>query len=89
MDNQDKDRGVNLAEALGIIPIEKHEHLQDDDYYESSTVKKGRSNKTCEHCGKPIPIGMPHTVHKFYGDGDYPNYPTHNECVENFKKSLN
>ena len=68
----------------------KHEYLKKDYYYESSIVNKGRSNKVCEHCDNGIPIGVRHKVHKFYSDdGDYPTYPTHINCSEDFKESLN
>lgn len=47
-------------------------------YYESHTVGKGRTDKDCVYCGKVIPKGQKHTVHKFYGDGgDWPTHPTH------------
>lgn len=51
--------------------------LSSEEYYENRVVQKGRSSKTCTYCGEDIPIGQKHTVHKFYGDGDFPSYPTH------------
>ena len=67
----------------------KHEYLEESDYYEDSHINSGRKDKTCEHCGKTIPKGEPHTVHKFYGEGgEWPSYPTHDNCNEAFLKSL-
>lgn len=66
---------------------QKHEYLKEEDYYEDRGVKSGRSNKTCEHCGKSIPKGIPHDVHHFYPE--YESYPTHLTCSKAFKKSLN
>jgi len=66
-----------------------HEYLDDEDSYESSSVgTRAHGDKTCDHCGKVIPKGMPHTMMKFYGDGDYPTYPVHNECEQLFEDSL-
>lgn len=80
-------RGVNLAQELGILPLKKHEYLQAEEYYESTRVgTKARSNKRCEHCGKTIPMGEPHLVHKFYPE--FQGYPTHTKCEEDFMKSL-
>ena len=89
MSNTNEKRGEELAEMLGILPAKKHEYLTKEDYYESQSVgTKARSDKICEHCGKSIPKGQPHTVHKFYGDGEYPSYPTHKGCDDEFVKSL-
>lgn len=49
--------------------------LDSEDYYESRTVTKGKSDKTCCFCGKTIPRGQPHTVHKFYPE--FQSYNTH------------
>lgn len=48
-----------------------------EDYYENHQINKGRSDKTCVYCGNVIPKGQPHTVHKFYGEGEFPSEPTH------------
>lgn len=66
--------------------VKKHECLRYEDYYESRTVSKGRSDKTCEHCGKSIPIGMKHDMHHFYPE--FESYPVHLECSDDFLNSL-
>ena len=66
----------------------KHEYLKEEDYYERNEVgTKARRDKICEYCGKTIKIGTPHHVHKFYPE--FASYPTHKQCSEKFKKSLN
>lgn len=66
----------------------KHEYLKADDYYEARGVGTGaRSNKTCEHCGKSIPKGIPHDMHHFYPE--FEAYPTHKKCSTKFINSLN
>ena len=81
--------------------MKKHEYLKEEDYYESRSVGKGRTDKTCEHCGKTIPKGSPHEVHHFYPE--FESYPTHTmdpitgdslkpgekSCSELFEESLN
>lgn len=58
-----------------------------DDFYETRSVgTKARSSKTCEHCGKIIPMGTPHTMAHFYPDFDA--YPLHLECEDGFMASL-
>lgn len=68
--------------------IKKHEYLSLKRYYDTNTVKAGKRNKTCSHCGKEIPIGIPHDVHTFVYN-EYFTEPTHKECTINFMKSLN
>jgi hypothetical protein len=66
----------------------KHEYLKREDYYENRPVGTGgRKDKWCSHCGGPIDKGIPHDVHHFYPE--FTAYPTHTECTEAFKKSLN
>ncbi len=66
---------------------EKHEYLEEKNYYENRPVAKGRVDKTCDHCGEYIPKGTAHDVHSFYPE--FSAYPTHKECTEKFLKSLN
>jgi len=66
--------------------IEKHEYLREEDYYESRSIQKGRTDKYCEGCHKTIPKGMPHLMHHFYPEFDA--YATHVECEQIFKDSL-
>ena len=63
-----------------------HEFLREEDYYESRSVSKGRSDKRCEHCGERIMMGIPHEMHHFYPE--FTAYATHIECSEDFKESL-
>ena len=72
-----------------IMSIEKkHEYLLEEEYYESRSVgTKAKFDKTCEYCGKNIPKGKPHEMHHFYPE--FYAYPTHLECSEKFKESLN
>ena len=65
----------------------KHDYLERDDFYEYRTVNKGRSNKTCEHCGLDIPIGTPHLMMHFYPE--FASYPVHRACEDEFMESLN
>jgi len=66
----------------------KHEYLERENYYEDRSVGTGaKSAKTCEHCGKNIPKGEPHSVHHFYPE--FASYPTHKKCNNAFMKSLN
>ena len=68
--------------------IEKHEHLLEEDYYESRSVgTKARSDKNCEFCGEKILKGVPHEMHHFYPE--FYAYPTHKECSEAFMLTLN
>lgn len=46
-----------------------------EEYYESRSVSKGRSDKTCVECGKTIPKGQKHTMHHFYPE--FSAYATH------------
>lgn len=63
-----------------------HEYLELNDHYEIRDVNKGRNDKYCEHCGKLIPKGMPHSMHYFYPEFD--SYPVHKTCNEGFMASL-
>ena len=65
----------------------KHEYLSHEEYYESKSVNKGRSNKTCEHCGVTISIGTPHDMHIFYPE--FASYAVHKHCHDDFMLSLN
>lgn len=65
----------------------KHEYLQKENFYETRSVKKGKSQKTCGHCGKTIGIGMPCDTHHFYPE--FASYSTHLSCSDAFLKSLN
>lgn len=67
--------------------MDKHEYLNQEDYYEAQHVSKGRKEKRCEHCSGIIEIGTSHDVHKFYPE--FESYATHKECTEPFKQSLN
>lgn len=82
------------------MEVPKHEYLSEDEYYEPRSVSRGRSDKTCEFCGRVIPKGTPHEMHHFYPEFD--SYPTHTEktantnveyggksCSELFMESLN
>lgn len=65
----------------------QHDYLKADDYYENHPVGTGaRSSKVCNHCGKSIPKGEPHDVHKFYPE--FSSYPTHKKCTKDFIASL-
>ncbi len=64
----------------------KHEYLEREDYYESRSVNKGRSDKTCGHCGGNIPIGTPHLMMHFYPE--FNSYAVHEECEQPFIDSL-
>ena len=63
----------------------KHPTLLYENYKTFNIVKKGKSDKTCEHCKAVIPIGMVHKVHMFC---DYESYPSHLECSIPFAASL-
>ena len=65
--------------------MKKHPFLLYEDRRTISIIKKGRTDKTCEHCSLLIPIGMEHKVHMF---ADYETYPTHLECSLSFSASL-
>lgn len=65
----------------------KHEHLKQEDFYETRTVSAGRKEKTCEVCGKTIKIGQPADMHHFYPE--FNSYATHPACSDKFMKSLN
>jgi hypothetical protein len=68
--------------------IEKHEYLMQEDYYEARYVgNRAKSDKWCEHCGKKIEQGTPHTMHHFYPE--FYAYATCNDCCVPFKESLN
>lgn len=79
----------------------KHPSLKQSEYYDCKKVGSGRKDKVCEHCKKPILIGIPHEVHYFYPDTNDPEYdpdsnqkkfrsfPTHKECSDDFISSLN
>lgn len=67
--------------------IKEHEYLLKEDHYEIKHIQRGRVDKTCECCGKLIPIGEPHDMHKFYPD--FRAYPVHEGCHDKFMKSLN
>lgn len=64
----------------------KHEYLMAEDLYEMNSINKGRSDKTCEHCGKTIKQGTSHKVAKFYPE--FSSYPLHEKCISAFEKSL-
>jgi hypothetical protein len=66
--------------------IVMHEFLLKEDYYETRSVKRGRTQKRCEHCGQVIPKGSPSDVHHFYPE--FESYPTHPACSEKFLASL-
>lgn len=69
------------------FPIEKHEYLREEDYYEARSVgTKARSNKCCEFCGDTIIKGVPHEMHHFYPE--FESYPTHEECSHPFMLTL-
>lgn len=69
------------------MTVQKHEYLQEEDYYESRGVgTRARGDKWCAHCGQKIPKGEPHTVHSFYPE--FASYPTHDRCNQDFKASL-
>ena len=78
--------GTCLMEIREHLKVEWHEYLNKESYYENNPVSAGRSNKTCEHCNKTIPKGMPHDVHKFYPE--FTSYPTHKKCTPTFLKSI-
>ncbi len=63
-----------------------HEYLREEDYYESRSVGKGRTDKTCEHCGGTIPKGTPHQMHSFYPE--FSSCAVHNSCSDAFVASL-
>ena len=63
----------------------RHSHLLYENYLTHNTVKKGRIDKTCEHCKLPIPKGTEHKVHVF---PEYETYATHLECSLPFAASL-
>lgn len=66
--------------------VVKHEYLLREEYYESKSVNKGRTDKTCEYCGKTIPQGTPHDMHHFYPE--FTAYAVHKKCHDNFLESL-
>ncbi len=66
--------------------VVKHDHLRGEDFYETRSVARGRTDKICEHCGKIIPKGQPSDMHHFYPE--FYASPTHPECSEAFLKSL-
>lgn len=66
--------------------IRKHEYLRKEDYYETRSVQKGRSQKICEHCEGTIGIGKPCDTHHFYPE--FASHSTHLSCTEAFMKSL-
>ena len=68
------------------MSIVKHEYLEAENYYESRSVNKGRSSKTCEHCGGNIPVGMKHDMHHFYPE--FQAYAVHINCHDDFIASL-
>jgi hypothetical protein len=68
------------------LTVNKHEYLENENYYETKSVGKGRTDKTCEHCGGNIPAGTEHVVHKFYPE--FSSYPTHLKCEKAFMDSL-
>jgi ribosomal protein S27AE len=64
-----------------------HEFLMAEDYYESKGVgTRAKSNKSCSHCGKMIPMGEPHDMHHFYPE--FNAYATHKDCSADFVASL-
>lgn len=67
--------------------ISKHEYLKKEDFYETRSVNKGRTDKICDHCGKIIKKGTPHKMAHFYPE--FESYALHEKCVEGFIKSLN
>lgn len=57
------------------------------DYYETNHVQKGKSNYTCEFCGKGIGVGNPSAIHKFYPE--FSSVRTHTgECENGFINKL-
>ena len=63
-----------------------HEYLREEDYYETKSVGRGRSDYWCEHCGEIIPEGESHDTHKFYPE--FSTYRTHKKCSDKFIESL-
>lgn len=66
--------------------INQHEYLKKEDFYEYKSIGAGRTNKTCEYCGKSIPKGTPHYMAHFYPE--FSAYPVHKECSDKFESSL-
>lgn len=66
----------------------KHEYLESENFYEWRSVgTRAKSDKTCEHCGQAIYKDTPHKMAHFYPE--FYSYPVHEECTDNFLKSLN
>lgn len=58
-------------------------YLSGTQYYECSTVNRGRKEKQCTACGGIIQKGEPAFNLKFYGyDGEYPVNPICIPCTE-------
>ena len=53
-----------------------------ENFYETNSVKAGRSSYTCKCCGKTINKGEPSDVHKFYPE--FNDYRTHPGCSKKF-----
>lgn len=61
----------------------------ESDYVDTTGVKAGKRDYSCVICHKPILKGNPSSVHKFYAEGDYPTYRTHQgKCSQEFTSKM-
>jgi len=59
------------------------------EYYEKASIKKTRSDKTCDVCWETIPKGSSHYGGRFYGDdGDWPVFIVCETCQAKYADDM-